>query len=49
MQSDDRESFRELDLSDFTIGKDRLDASLDLLAICGKAGERDVATPVPGD
>jgi SAM-dependent methyltransferase len=49
MRSGDRESFRELDLSDFTIGKDRLDASLDLLAICGKAGERDVATPVPGD
>jgi SAM-dependent methyltransferase len=48
MQSEDLVSFRELELSDFSIGKERLEASLDLLAI-GRKAARDVATPVPGD
>jgi hypothetical protein len=48
MQSVDLESFRELDLSDFTIGNDRLEASLDLLALC-RTAKGDLARPVPGD
>ena len=48
MQSEDLASFRELELSDFSIGKERLEASLDLLAI-GRKAASDVATPVPGD